>query len=261
MNAALQCFLHTPQLLKAVIDKNFTDKYSGCSAALKELLYKFATNSSSYDYEKPSDLRRAIGKIYPQFSDYEQQDSFEFVLLFMETLNNEMNRVKSKPNYSMLTQDSSNLNELAEKWFNYSKSREDSIITDTFRGQTMSKVICACGFEHISFEDFLAISLPFPRSSTKFTHSNNLNQCLDEFIKKETITDDFNCNKCKKTQSCDKQVTIWRFPQVLILHLKRFNVSTWRKEKLDSLIEFPQTLDLSLYKGQSSIFLKITKFR
>ena len=116
----------------------------------------------------------------------------------------------------------------------------------------MNNVICQCGYEHITFEDFLALTLPFSRSSTRITHANKLTQCLDEYTKMEEIQDEFHCNRCAKKDKAQKQTIIWRFPSVLVLQLRRFQVSTWRKEKLDTIVEFPGELDLSNYKGKSS---------
>ncbi len=80
--------------------------------ALKDLLLKFARNESSYEYERPSDLRYEIGRLHSQFSDYEQQDAFEFLMLFMDAVNSEMNRVRVKSDYVKLDQTSRDYNTL-----------------------------------------------------------------------------------------------------------------------------------------------------
>ncbi len=117
----------------------------------------------------------------------------------------------------------------------------------------MNCVKCACGFEHITFESFLALNLPFPKSSTMITHANSLEKCMREYTKKESIQKDdgFFCSHCKSVQECSKRTVIWRFPPALVLQLKRFHVSTWKKEKLDTMVEFPQELDLRDFRGNS----------
>ncbi|KNE64149.1 hypothetical protein AMAG_19120 [Allomyces macrogynus ATCC 38327] len=51
--------------------------------------------------------------------------------------------------------------------------------------------------------------------------------------------------KCKTHQEATKKVDLWRLPQVLVVALKRFGQgSRYRREKLDTMIEFPETLDL-----------------
>ncbi len=115
LDAALQCFLHTPSLIKHVLDERFKKECagaSGCASALRELVQTFATNEDSYASVRPSDLRHEVGRLHPQFNDYDQQDSFEFLILLMDVLHNETNRVRSKKEYSTMKQDSSDYNEL-----------------------------------------------------------------------------------------------------------------------------------------------------
>lgn len=115
MNSALQCLLHTPHLIHDAVTGKFDREITGtarCSRAYLDLLLKFAKNESSYEHEDPYDVKREIGRLHSQFNGYEQQDAFEFLLLFIEALNAEMNRVKYKPDYSKLKQDSTDCNKL-----------------------------------------------------------------------------------------------------------------------------------------------------
>jgi len=115
----------------------------------------------------------------------------------------------------------------------------------------MSRVKCTCGFIHITFEDFLALTLTIPRSGAMITHSSSLIQCLEEYTKEEKIQDEFYCDNCERKGICYKQTVIWRFPPILVLQFKRFYSSTWRKEKLDTLMQFPEQLNLTPFKGES----------
>ena len=109
----------------------------------------------------------------------------------------------------------------------------------------MNSVKCACGFKHLTFENFFALTLPIP------SYSNTLNECLNEYTKSERISEFF-CSKCKHKSQCDKKTVIWRFPPILLFQLKRFTSSGWRKEKLETTIKFPTELNLESYKGESS---------
>ena len=66
----------------------------------------------------------------------------------------------------------------------------------------------------------------------------------------------YKCEGCKKPVNVEKELTVFRFPRVLCIHLKRFYHSAMRKEKLNTTVQFPDTkLDMSRYAPHSSKFL------
>lgn len=75
-----------------------------------------------------------------------------------------------------------------------------------------------------------------------------LSDCLDEFTKEEELSEEdlWYCPKCKKHQQATKKFDLWRMPEIMVVHLKRFSHSrTWR-DKIDALIDFPTSgLDLT----------------
>ena len=76
-----------------------------------------------------------------------------------------------------------------------------------------------------------------------------LDQCFDAFTKPERL-DEHNkwyCSNCKEHVQAMKTMELWRLPNVLIVHLKRFEFKhALRRDKLDSLVEFPlEGLDMS----------------
>merc|ERR1712062_686890 len=67
---------------------------------------------------------------------------------------------------------------------------------------------------------------------------------------KETLSemDPWYCRKCKKHQLATKKFDLWKLPDVLIIHLKRFSYTQYNREKITSLVDFPLTdLNLSEY--------------
>ena len=62
------------------------------------------------------------------------------------------------------------------------------------------------------------------------------------------------CNKegCKKKVDIEKSLTIFRFPRILTIHLKRFYHSAMRREKISTTVKFPEVLDVSKYAPHSS---------
>ena len=87
-----------------------------------------------------------------------------------------------------------------------------------------------------------------------------LRDCLDKFSESEQLApeDTFYCSKCKQHLAPVKKLDIWASPDVLIIHLKRFNYSraTYlvQREKISNFVDFPlQDLDLTPYvKGPIS---------
>ncbi|PVH82524.1 UCH-domain-containing protein [Cadophora sp. DSE1049] len=75
-----------------------------------------------------------------------------------------------------------------------------------------------------------------------------LDDCLDEFGKEEILSemDTWYCPRCKEHKRASKKFELWKSPDILIMHLKRFSSSGWRRDKLDVLVDFPlDGLDLS----------------
>ncbi|XP_033115051.1 ubiquitin carboxyl-terminal hydrolase 31-like [Anneissia japonica] len=81
----------------------------------------------------------------------------------------------------------------------------------------------------------------------------NLFDCFDLYTKEEMLGDDddaWHCSHCKKLQQgTKKKLGLWSLPDILILHLKRFQQTDSTRSKLNTLVQFPVSgLDLSQYQ-------------
>eukprot|EP00039_Didymoeca_costata_P008519 m.113014 g.113014 ORF g.113014 m.113014 type:complete len:838 (-) comp14116_c0_seq8:1501-4014(-) len=74
-----------------------------------------------------------------------------------------------------------------------------------------------------------------------------LEQCLDFFSEKEILgkNNGWLCPVCKEVREASKQLEIWKLPPVMIIQLKRFSFEGWAREKIETFVDFPQTLDMS----------------
>ncbi|KAL7752591.1 hypothetical protein RI367_002125 [Sorochytrium milnesiophthora] len=75
-----------------------------------------------------------------------------------------------------------------------------------------------------------------------------LDMCLDEFVKEEHLSesDPWYCGHCKAHQRARKKFDLWKMPDILVVHLKKFSQRGMRREKLDVQIDFPVSgLDLT----------------
>lgn len=56
------------------------------------------------------------------------------------------------------------------------------------------------------------------------------------------------CPRCKEQRQASKKLDLWRLPDVLVIHLKRFSFSRSTKHKLETFVDFPiHNLDLTNY--------------
>ncbi|EDO18549.1 hypothetical protein Kpol_2001p54 [Vanderwaltozyma polyspora DSM 70294] len=77
-----------------------------------------------------------------------------------------------------------------------------------------------------------------------------LDDCLNLFAKKEVLgmNDSWYCPTCKEHRQATKQLQLWSTPDILLIHLKRFENQSSFSDKIDDTVYFPITdLDLSPY--------------
>ncbi|GAB4857168.1 hypothetical protein Ancab_015078 [Ancistrocladus abbreviatus] len=85
-------------------------------------------------------------------------------------------------------------------------------------------------------------------ASKRLHESFSLHKCLEAFLKEEPLgpEDMWYCPHCKKHRQAIKKLDLWRLPEVLVIHLKRFSYSRFLKSKLETYVDFPiSDLDLS----------------
>jgi len=86
-----------------------------------------------------------------------------------------------------------------------------------------------------------------------------LGVCLDEFCKEQHLpeTDSWRCPHCKDIREGKQHMILWRLPDILVFHLKRFNCSARWREKITTKVNFPLTgLNMSEWCDQESPFLE-----
>jgi hypothetical protein len=75
----------------------------------------------------------------------------------------------------------------------------------------------------------------------------SLSDCLKLFNLEEKLTEDnkWHCPVCKGWSKATKKLDIWRLPETLIIHLKRFQYTSAFRDKLTEMVDFPDQLDMS----------------
>ena len=133
----------------------------------------------------------------------------------------------------------------SEIWYEYFHARDNSIITDLFEGQLCSTITCkSCGYKSYTFDTFMDLSVSIPRKAVRFTGYVDVSECINSYTTPEVMERcGYKCQQCKDVDNLEKQMTIYRFPKILVVHLKRFYNSTMRREKLSTTVTIPETLD------------------
>jgi len=86
-------------------------------------------------------------------------------------------------------------------------------------------------------------------SSLRSSDNVTLNECLQSFAEVEYLseTNPWYCPQCKRNQSSAKSMTVTKWPDVLIIHLKRFYFEGSQGCKINCPVEFPlQNLNIDI---------------
>jgi ubiquitin carboxyl-terminal hydrolase 4/11/15 len=98
-------------------------------------------------------------------------------------------------------------------------------------------------------------------SAEKKNKGMSLGDCLTEFTKEEQLGEDdlWYCPQCKKHQQATKKFDLWKAPDVLVVHLKRFSNSRILRDKIDAMVDFPvDGLDISDMVGERQVAKRLT---
>lgn len=262
MNAGLQCLSHIEPFASYFLSGKYKEEVNssnalGCKgqlakafADLQHLLWQ--SNKNSQD---PRVLHRKLTRFAPHLFDTgDQQDVQEFLAFCLDGLHEDLNRVQKRPP-PITEEDEKHDEELGEEqgeefaaalaWMRHLEYGK-SFLIDLLQGQLRSTLTCTvCGHKSRRFDPFLYLSVPVNRNMSTLTEP------LDKYIEEELLTGDeqWYCEKCKCKVDAGKKIDIWKFPPVLVLHLKRFEFHsrTCSYKKTDCLLTSDLHLDLMPY--------------
>ncbi|CAD8174963.1 unnamed protein product [Paramecium pentaurelia] len=193
----------------------------------------------------PIKLLNLLQKYSKRFALGDQEDCQELLSYLLDLLHQELNR--SQPNSKSVTKDYTgeyiDPKWAADSWGEHLKINR-SIIVDLFQGQLKSTCKCQeCGFQSHKFEPFLFLNLPIPKQKV------SIYKCLDLFQEPELLSGScqWKCPNCKINRDFKKQIQLWKLPNQLIIHLKRFEYQHRKQVKLNTVVEFPLELDMAQY--------------
>jgi ubiquitin C-terminal hydrolase len=248
MNTSLQCILHSDKFITRFLQYFENNKplrsIPICSAFLNLIEnYNRKNDKSSIS---PNELKSEIGRKHRCYSGYSQQDSQEFIRKLLDEISKELNIVTTKPAYKMLNanNEKKTKKELDQEYDNIFRERENSIIIDTFYGQSVSIFECMeCNYESFSFCKFLDLPLLLEEKSS----DQDLNSLMNKYFQSEKIQWESPCeNKsCGKKTWHRKKLKLTSLPEILILSFQRYSNRLNRKNNCK--ISFKNDIDLNEY--------------
>ena len=187
INSSLQCLFHTKELsnyflnnfyIKEINKENSQGTKGLIAEGFADLFKEMQTTNS--DKVNPINFLRTFFKINKSLYAGMQHDAQEFLSILLDNLHEDLNRINKKP-YVLLEEQKEyeTDQEASERFWNYYKMRENSIIVDLFHGQFKCKISCMdCGNVSINYDPYIFLGLPIPekenRMVIKFVFNNKL---------------------------------------------------------------------------------------
>ena len=268
LNSIIQCLNHIVPLTQYFLEGTYSKEMNrqnplgsgghvatAYAALLKEIW------SGNYSALAPRLLKQTVASFAPQFRNSYQHDSQEFCQFLMDGLHEDCNRVTEKPYVEEVEGFGMEDEKAAIETWRKHLLRHDSIIVDRCQGMHRSHLTCtSCGRESIKFDVFSTVSLPIVLEEKEGESSGNtimqVEDCIEKFLEGEQL-DELNawyCHGCKKHVCALKMIALWSVPDILILHLKRFQFENCSvsnnilRSKIDDTVKFPvDSLDLRKY--------------
>jgi ubiquitin carboxyl-terminal hydrolase 4/11/15 len=79
-----------------------------------------------------------------------------------------------------------------------------------------------------------------------------LDECLQNFKAPEQLGDGYKCDKCGDVNTTSTTIDVWRLPDILVIHVKRFVYTMYVRGKLNNPMEYPvHNLDMSRVLGRA----------
>ena len=169
MNSSIACLSNCTELTyyflkgdykKDINEENTLGMRGDLAKSWGELLHQYWVEETRVG--DPSDFKYTIGRKAIRFRGYGQQDSHEFMSVFLDYINEDLNKI-TKKEYIEMKEKGANENDVdcAKRFWECNLKRNDSIITDLFCGQYKSTITCPkCGFINITFDPFNTVNLP-----------------------------------------------------------------------------------------------------
>ena len=227
LNSVLQCLTYTPPLANYLLSGEHGKKCrieGFCLVCeLEKHLLMSLGKSNGPRVIQPTGTVGHLKWISKNMRLGRQEDSHEFLRFMIEGM--QRNFLAAEPKQHL-----------------ESRIKETTLIHRIFGGYLQSQVKClSCQNISRTFDPFLDLSL-------EVRQIDSISKALKQFAQAERLckSNRYRCDLCGKLSDADKSMRIHLAPNILTIHLKRFNMSPFGEmSKINKHVEFSEHLDLS----------------
>ncbi|EPY49979.1 ubiquitin carboxy terminal hydrolase Ubp16 [Schizosaccharomyces cryophilus OY26] len=231
MNSVLQLMTHTPPLVHYLLSAqhSMSCRLNACVLCKMEqhvaraFPNKGAKRASAF---KPSGIQGMLKVIASHFRPYRQEDAHEFLRYLVDAWQ------------KSCLQNFKNLDH---------PSRETSVVHRIFGGYLRQQILCSvCKKPSNTYQALLDLSVEAKGASVL--------DCLKHFVQAEKLIKQnrYRCSHCKKLVDATKTMTVYRAPNILTIHFKRFTFNGYNSTKIGKHISYPERFDLGPFMSDSS---------
>lgn len=243
INSLIQCLSHTYELNDFLDENTYEQRLNNNPDSkllmewdnLRKLMWSKNCNIAPWGFIKTIH-KVAVKKQQSLFTSYDQNDIQEFLLFVIDCFHNAISReVDMEVSGPVIN----STDVMAKKCYNMMRNmyqNDYSEIVNMFYGIHVSVITELNNDVMLTMkpEPFFVLSLPLPNT---FSNDTSIYSCVDEFCKKDTLEGEnawFNENTNEK-QPVHKGILFWSFPDILIIHLKRWDYTGKKDERLVSV--------------------------
>ncbi|KAL3985637.1 Ubiquitin carboxyl-terminal hydrolase family protein [Acanthocheilonema viteae] len=257
MNSVLQTLFNTIPL-RRIFTKNEFVKYvnrtnkMGTMGVISSVFSAMMDSAWSglFSVLRPQQfLETFAAEVNASLADGQQHDAQEFQIYLLDALHEDTNRVVKRVTFEQnytgadLKSEAADYNEKLRRF-------ACSPISDIFNCQTVSSLQCnKCKRQSVTFEELAQLSIEVPnRNST-------IEDCIRNHFQDVELDGSckWRCPDCESLQTATRRTFLWKLPQVLVIHLKRFTFMGDNWQKNDAYVTF-NTFPLKLQTEYFSLY-------
>ena len=251
MNSSIACISNCSELTAYFLSKKYISSINkrnidGAQGKLAIEWYNLLNYywNSYNNVGNPNNIKKIVGLKNRKFLGYNQQDSNEFMTVFLEILGEDLN-LATKKVYRELKEQQNDESDIdaANRFWSLHVERNNSIVTDLFHGLLKSTITCPnCNFKNITYDPFNTLTLTIPDSF-------KINQLKQR--KKRVI------NEIRKEKERDI-VTIYYVPPFSLMQTKKFVIEVYKGKTLKEITKEIQKRSENINIGTNLKFISVS---